>query len=797
MKLSINELKKYVDLNDKTLVDIADKLTYSGIEVESISSYANASNLVIGKVISCISHPDSDHLHICKVDIGTDILQIVCGAPNVKEGEKVIVAKVGAVLPKLTIKQGVIRGIESNGMLCSLLELGVESKYLTQEQINGIELLPEDAPIGEEKVLEYLGIDDSILDLKLLANRPDCYSIFNVAKEVASLYKINANFSSYDISKIKVKNDDFEISIKTDSCFKFNLRTVHGINVSESPKWLKNILNSSGIRSINSLVDIGNYVMLLTGQPLHIYDIDTIKAKNLTIKDGFETSFEALDSKTYQIEKNDIVICSDSQIECLAGIMGSFHSETTMSTKNIAIESAIFDSKTIRLTSLRLGLASESSARFIKGINKFNQTEAINIAIYLINELCGIEYISELKECSTKQFEQTKINCSYSYINSRLGTDFSKELIKETLEGLNISIKDINDDEFEADIPLFRIDITSKADLSEEVIRILGFKHITSKLPRMNVAVGGFSENKVKENIVSSYLVNSGLYKIVTYSLVNKKQANELPIFNKHQNEELLNPLTDDHSIVRQNLIPSMLSCISYNANHKQNDFSLFEFSNVYGKDFNEKHLCIGLYGNYEIQGLLCKIPFDFYSVKKYLMNIMEIFGIEESRYSLVKIEEDNKYFHPGKTSYVYIGKELVGVIGELHPYIRKEYDIKDNCAIMEINFSYLCGLRTKQIISKEISKFPAVDRDLALIVEDTLPVSNLISCIKKALSSYNTNVNIFDIYKGENVGIGLKSVALRITIEPNETTLKEEEITTLMNKVISELANKFKAKLR
>lgn len=797
MKISLNELKKYVDIEGISPLDIANKLTFAGIEVENISQFASGTNLVIGHVLSCEKHPDSDHLHVCNVDVGDEVLQIVCGAPNVAKDAKVIVAKVGAILPNVEIKKGVIRGVESNGMLCSLLELGVDRKYLSDSQINGIELLPQDAPIGDKEVLKYLGLDDTILNLKPLANRSDANSIYCVAYEVGTLFNKKVTIPNVNISKLKESNVDFKVDILTPRCFKFVSRVVKGIKVMESPLWLKNVLNSSGVRSINNIVDIGNYVMLLTGQPLHMYDYDKLNSKELVVRDDLQADFVALDSQTYKVLPDDITITSNGEIECLGGVMGSLHSETTSSTHTLVIEAAIFESKAVRLTSNRLGLVSESSSRFVKGINKFNQLEAINLAISFLNNIGGVESISKVYEKDSVTFTPTVIECTYSYINKRLGTSFSNEVIKNTLESLHFEIKEKDTDTFLAYAPLYRIDILDKADLSEEVIRILGFDNIEASFPTMKITVGKLSESKQKENLVSNYLVNNGFFDVVTYTLVNKKQIDELNLFKETETLKTINPLTDDHEYIRYNMLPSMLNVVSYNVKRKQNNFKLFEISNVYSKDYESKHLVMGLYGSELYQGQLIKHPFNFYSVKGYFENIMLMFGIEPSRYNLVRVESNNTYFNPGKSCYIYLGKSLIGVMGELHPYTLKNYDLKDTLAVLELDLNAIFALKAKAIKASEISKFPPVERDLAFFINKDVEANKIISCIKKSASNYAPNVSIFDIYHGENIDSSLKSIAVNIVLNPLLSTLKDEEISAIMDKIILDLATSFGAKLR
>ena len=388
MLVSLKSVNQYVSLEGLTPEEIADKLTFAGVEVEEVKKLASGTNLVIGEVKECVAHPNSDHLHVLKVDLGPKYgtTQIVCGAPNARTGLKVIVARVGAILPQIEIKKGVIRGEESNGMCCSLLELGVDGKYLSDYQKAGIEELPSDAPVGEENVLGYLGLDDVVLNLKVLANRPDLLSIFNVAREIGAIFSRPVN-----IPTVKAKEDfktKLVVGSKTNRCSQFSGKEIKGIVTKPSPKWMSELLMAMGVRSINNIIDIGNYVMLMTGQPLHMYDADKLAKAELYVQDDYEGDFVALDEKTYKIIKGDIVICCNNKPMCLGGVMGSLECAVDENTKNIYIEAASFDGASIRHTSNRLGLVSESSQRFVKGTNHFQSEFVLDYAASLINELC-------------------------------------------------------------------------------------------------------------------------------------------------------------------------------------------------------------------------------------------------------------------------------------------------------------------------------------------------------------------------------------------------------------------------
>ena len=395
MRASLNLIKNYVDLDGLSVQEIVDKLTFSGLEVEEVSKVADATNLVIGQIVSCENHPDSDHLHVLKVDLGSKygIKQIVCGAPNARTGLKVIVARVGAELKKakVTINSGIIRGVTSEGMCCALYELGVDKNFLNEKQVSGIEELDENAPVGEENVLEYLGLDDYILDINVLANRSDCLAIYSLAKELGALFDRKVNIPEYHFDN--ELNSNIKVSSLTSDCPQFSVKEINDITVKESPKWLKSFLINSGIRSINNIVDIGNYVMLLTGQPLHMYDKDKLTSDEFIVRNDVECDFTALDDKTYQIKNGDLCVTVDNKVCCLGGIMGSKNCQVDENTKNVIVESANFLGSTIRRTSVRIGLSSESSAHFVKGIDPYQDEDVLSLAANLLVELADAKII--------------------------------------------------------------------------------------------------------------------------------------------------------------------------------------------------------------------------------------------------------------------------------------------------------------------------------------------------------------------------------------------------------------------
>lgn len=797
MKVSYKWLSSLVDISELTPEEISNKLTFAGVEVEGINYLASAKGLVIGETISVLPMPDSDHLHICKVNLGSKygVHQIVCGAPNVKEHQKVIVARDGSVLPGGTIKKGLLRGYESDGMLCSLIELGVDKKYLSDKQINGIEILSEDALVGNEDVLTYLGLDDAILDLKVLANRSDLMSLNNVAREISTLFNRKENIENSHIDNNTI--NDMKISIETDTCKQFSIRLIHDIKVKESPEWMKHYLRSMGIRSINCIVDIGNFIMLLTGQPIHMYDLDKLPKKELIVRSNFNGDFIALDEKHYSIKEGDIVITSDGKVMCLGGIMGALECSVDENSKNIAIEAANFAFSNIRHTSTRLGLASESSQRFVKGINPNQYNYVLDLAANYIQKLCGATKISSINTIDKENHDLIKIKTSYGKINARLGTKFSNEEIKSILIQDHMEVVE-NNDEITVVVPSYRIDMNCDADVSEEVIRLLGYQNVKSALPFLSQSVGHMDDDVLKRRIVRDYLKGAGLDEILTYSLIKKDNVEKFAYLNNDMPYHIINPMTDEHEYLRTNLLDSLLNVANYNVSRQIKNLHFFEISDIDSLNKKETHLGLILLGNDLYQEYLKQIPYSFYHMKGYFEGIMDILGIEGNRYTYTKIETNKHEFHPGKSCVVKIGKEIVAVFGEVHPNVLKNYDLGNNHVMaLEISLDKLFSIRTgkKKIIPP--NKFPNISRDLAIVINKDIPSKDIIDLIKRSDRRYVKEVNVFDEYVGEHLQEGMKSLAVNIIFESTEETLQDDKINEVLNKVLNELKASFKAELR
>jgi len=788
MKLSRKFVSDYIDIpKEETNKSIAEKMTFVGNEYDYEGKLIPCTNLVIGKVLECVMHPDSDHLYVCKVDVGTEVLNIVCGAPNVREGLKVIVALPGAVLPGGTIKKGMIRGVESSGMLCSIAELGLENKYLKEEDVNGIHELDDEAKVGDNPI-EYLELDDEVIDFELTSNRGDLLSILGMAYELGAIYdkKVKEIDLSYTENKENIK-DELELKVETEKCPLFLARKVKNVVIKESPNFIKNRLIASGIRPINNVVDISNYVMLETGQPLHYYDADRLgNVIGVRMAENNE-KLVTLDSNERVLESTDIVIFNDKETVGLAGIMGGLSTEVENTTKNIVIEAAIFDSVSIRKTSKKV-LRSEASNRFEKGLDPNRTYMAMERSLNLLQKYANAEVVGGTLEHKNIDIKEKQIEITYDKINKVLGANLTKEEILSTFRKLDFVYKE-DEDKVLVTVPTRRIDINIKEDLIEEVGRIYGIDNIQGK--QMNLPVRKGYVDKTNRDI-RKMLSNLGLNETLTYSLIRESEVHKYTNDN-FEHIKLLDPMTEERSTLRYSLIPSLLSVYEYNSNRGASNIKLFEIGRSYYKiEENYKEdikLAILLSGtNYLELGKTNKV--NFYTLKGVIERVLDYLGYN-GRYYLAK-EDLPKELHPGQAASIYIDNQKVGIIGKLHPTVSK-----DDIFVSELNLTMLSNIRTSKMKYKEINKFPSITKDVAFIVKDSITSEDIKKVIKKAGGRLLTSVNTFDLYKGSNLEEGTKSLAFKLVFEDYAKTLTDEEVTFVFNKIISEVESKCSATLR
>ncbi len=799
MKFSLNLIRKYVNLDDISLDELCEKCSLAGFEVEGIYPMAQATNLVIGQVLTCKEHPNSDHLHVCEVDIKDEILQIVCGAPNVKAGIKVIVALVGANLPakNVIIQAGKIRDVVSNGMLCSLVELGVDENLLTDSQKQGIEILNDDAVVGNHEVLEYLGLDDVMIDISVTPNRNDVLAIYSLCKELGAILNREVNIPTIE-DKFDADNP-FTCNSLTNKCSYFSIRYIKDVKVKQSPKWMQEILQKHDIKSINNIIDIGNYVTLMTGQPLHMYDADKLLSKEYVVKDDVEEKVLALDEKEYQIQQNDIVVTNGNKVVCIAGVIGDDSSKITDETKKIALEAALFDGYTIQTSCKRYGIMTVAATNFSKKVvDEYSMNLASAMAANLLIEYADAKVVSKLNCYDNRVKRIEEISITLAEINGYLATNFSLEEVNDVWKRLGFNYAYQND-VYTVKIPTYRNDISLKADLIEEVIRLLGFENVPFIEPLFDTDSKGLTEVQQKRNLIRNYLLDLGLNETISYTLISKAQANYYDIFDKDDFIVLSHPLTVEKEYLRKNLMASLLQTISYNQARKIDKVAIFEISNVYTKQNSSEKLAIAISNGLNSTKHFVDRKVDFYLLKGIVEGLLTLFGIDSTRYAF---DNFDKYYpnqilmHPGKSAVLRINGQIYGFLGEVHPLTLQKENISPTL-YFELDLKKFNDLKTNKIKYVPISKYPAVNRDIALLVKESMPISQIIKTIKKAGGSLLNKVEVFDVYQGEHVEAGYKSVALTMTFVDYTKTLLDADIQQAFNKIYDACKKECDAEIR
>ena len=593
MRISRKWFNQFMDVQDLSIEEMAKRITDAGFEVEGIEHLSQGTNLVIGHVETCTEHPDSDHLHCTTVNVGNEVVNIVCGAPNVAAGQNVIVALPGAVLPGGEIKNGVIRGVEINGMICSLLELGVDPASLNEDQKNGIEVLPEDAPVGNTDPLGYLGLDDEVLDIGLTPNRNDCLAAFNMAKEAGAILNREVKLPEYDGASDVGGATNLHVESTTEKCPLFYGKVINHLTIKESPKWMKELLAASGVKSINNVVDISNIVMLETGQPMHFYDAKSLPSQSIVVADGFDEEYTALDGVTYKLQPEDIVITNQGKPIGIAGVMGGDDSKILDTTDSIIIECAIFDHVAIRNTARRLNLSTDASVRYQKGIEPLASKKALDRAVQLLIEYADATGIEETVQYGQVPYEPKSISCTLTAINNRLGTDFNLDEVVDVFTRLDFE-PEVADDLITCHIPSSRTDMEGMADLSEEVIRMLGYDRLPSTLPVMPMTEGKLTYKQQLTRRARQFLCAQGLQDCLTYTLISTEKK-ENAIFNTDEAIELASPMSEERRYIRTSILPSLLDVVSYNRARNIKDINVFELSDVAGVSGAKMHLAIAM----------------------------------------------------------------------------------------------------------------------------------------------------------------------------------------------------------
>lgn len=780
MKLSTNFLKDYVDI-DVDLHTLAEDMTKVGNEYDSAQPLINANGLVIGEVMECTMHPDSDHLHLCKVNIGDRVLQIVCGAPNVRKGLKVIVALPGAELPEKTIKKGMIRGQESNGMLCSIAELGLESKFLKPEDKDGIHELPSDAPVGEDPI-KYMQMDDGVIDFDLTANRGDLLSILGMAYEIGAIY--DKKVKDVDLSHghtDKNVNDDFKLKIDTDNCTMFLAKEVRNVKIKESPTFIKNRLIASGIRPINNVVDISNYVMLELGQPLHFYDYDKLHGmiEVRMAKEGEKLT--TLDNIERTLTPDDIVISDGKESIGLAGVMGGLDTEITENTKNVIIEAAIFNSVRVRKTAQKI-VRSEASNRFEKGLDPNRTYMAAERAAKLLEEYADGEVLDGTVEYNKEDMSDKKIEITYQKVNDVLGTTIAPKDVLDVFRRLGFTYTE-DGKTVKVSVPRRRLDISIKEDLVEEVGRIYGVDNIESKVPVTPIRMGSYDKTSRE---IRNKMVDLGLNETLSYVLVNEKDAKNYTNDDSIEAIKILTPLTEERTTLRCSIITSLYKIYEYNVAHYNKDVSIFEIGKSFykkGDTYNEENKIACLMTGEYYYGINNSKKVDFYIIKGIAEELLDFLGYG-GRYSFVVKDNMPEQLHPGQSAMISVNNDIVGLIGKVHPEITKE-----DVFVMEINLDKLLAKKTGKMKYKEISKYPTVKKDISIVVDKNITSNEIAVAIKKSAGSLLLNTEVFDVYTGKGIEEGKKSLAYSLTFGTNDRTLTDEEINKVLEKIIERLS--------
>lgn len=788
MLISNEWLKEYVTIDD-SVSNLAERITRTGIEVDDLIDYTkDIKNLVVGFVKSKEKHPDADKLNVCQVDIGEDEpVQIVCGAPNVDAGQYVIVAKVGGRLPGgIKIKRAKLRGERSEGMICSLQEIGISSNYIPKSFESGIYVFSETQVPGTD-ALQALYLDDQVMEFDLTPNRADALSMIGTAYEVAALYNTKMTKPDTTSNELELSaNDELTVTIENeDKVPYYSARVVHDVTIEPSPIWMQARLIKAGIRPINNVVDISNYVLLEYGQPLHMFDQDAIGSQQIVVRQANEgEKMTTLDDTERELLTSDIVITNGQTPIALAGVMGGDFSEVKEQTSNIVIEGAIFDPVSIRHTSRRLNLRSESSSRFEKGIATEFVDEAVDRACYLLQTYANGKVLKDRVSSGELGAFITPIDITADKINRTIGFDLSQNDIVTIFNQLGFDTE-INDDVITVLVPSRRKDITIKEDLIEEVARIYGYDDIPSTLPVFDkVTSGQLTDRQYKTRMVKEVLEGAGLDQAITYSLVSKEDATAFSM-QQRQTIDLLMPMSEAHASLRQSLLPHLIEAASYNVARKNKDVKLFEIGNVFfangeGELPDQVEYLSGiLTGDYVVnqwQGK--KETVDFYLAKGVVDRVSEKLNLE---FSYRRADIDG--LHPGRTAEILLENKVVGFIGELHPTLAADNDLK-RTYVFELNFDALMAVSVGYINYQPIPRFPGMSRDIALEVDQNIPAADLLSTIHAHGGNILKDTLVFDVYQGEHLEKGKKSIAIRLNYLDTEETLTDERVSKVQAEI-------------
>ncbi|MCA0986293.1 phenylalanine--tRNA ligase subunit beta [Guptibacillus algicola] len=802
MLVSLNWLSQYVDLEGYSADELAELITKGGIEVETVESLNKGiKGVVIGHVLECVGHPDADKLSVCKVDIGEEEpVQIICGAANIAKGQYVAVAKVGAVLPgNFKIKKAKLRGEPSHGMICSLQELGIESKLVQKEYAEGIFVFSDEVTPGED-ALEYLNLNDNVLELGLTPNRADAMNMIGIAYEVGAVLNRPISLPSPELVRSEENAEDY-VSVRVENEENtpyYGATIIKDITVKPSPQWLVNRLVSAGIRPINNVVDITNFVLLEYGQPLHAFDYDRFGSKEVVVRRANQgEKIVTLDDTERTLSSDHLVITNGTNPVAVAGVMGGADSEVQQDTTTVLLEAAYFNSKLVRKSSKDLGLRSDSSARFEKGIDRNRVVPASERAAQLMQELAGGTVLRGVSEQGARHIEAKDVTVEVSRINQVLGTEISESDVAAIFDRLQFSYKNFGGT-FTVQVPPRRPDITITEDLIEEVGRLYGYDNVPATLPITESTPGQLTDFQLKRRRVRRLLEGAGLYQAVTYSLTSPAKR----VFFSDESPEAIRlamPMSEERSELRTSLLPHLLEAAQYNINRQLENLAFYETASVFlpsGSDLPEEqeHLAgvmTGLWQEHPWQKE--KKPADFFVIKGIVEEIAEDLGLED-RLTFVRAEEPK--LHPGRTAAIQLDGELIGYIGQLHPEVEKELDLPETY-VFELNLEKVLKANVAHLKYAKLPRFPSVTRDVALVVDETLEAAEVKRVIKEVGGDKLVDINLFDVYQGEHLEDGKKSLAFSLRYYNPEQTLTEEEVKNAHDRVLQAVEEQFGAALR
>lgn len=801
MLVSYKWLKELVDVTVLS-EELAEKMSTTGIEVEGVSSPAEGlSKIVVGEVVSCEEVPET-HLHVCQVNVGEEALrQIVCGAPNVRTGIKVMVALPGArIADNYKIKKGKIRGLESLGMICSLGELGISDSVVPKEFSDGIQILPEEAVPGDS-VFPYLDLDDEIIELSITPNRADALSMRGVAYEVAAIYDKSVHFKDFPLLETQEQaGEQLSVAIETDKAPFYAARILENVTIAPSPQWLQNLLMNAGIRPINNVVDVTNYILLYFGQPMHAFDLDTFEGNQIVVREACAgEKLVTLDDEERELETSDLVIAVADKPVALAGVMGGAATEISSQSSRVVLEAAVFDGTSIRKTSGRLNLRSESSSRFEKGINLATVTEALDAAASMIADLAGATVQAGIVSAGQVDTSDVEVVSTLSDVNRVLGTELTYTDIEDVFRRLGFGLTG-DAEKFTVSVPRRRWDIHIEADLYEEIARIYGYDKLPATLPKGDGTAGQLTETQKLRRKVRTVAEGAGLTEVITYALTTPEKAVQFST-NPSNLTELMWPMTVDRSVLRQNMVAGILDTVAYNVARKNKDLALYEIGKVFeqtGNPQEELPTEINSFA-FALTGLVTEkdfqtpaVPVDFFYAKGILEALFDRLGLKVEYTATQALAG----MHPGRTATISLDGQVVGFVGQVHPVTAKDYNIPETY-VAEINLTAI-----EQVIQPakpfvEITKFPAVTRDIALLLKAEISHKEVVEAIEAAGVKRLTDIKLFDVFSGEKLGLGMKSMAYTLTFQNPEDTLEDEEVARYMEKIQKSLEVTIGAEVR